>query len=524
MAGSISAFQNTLFLQPQALRFPNLNRATEDKVYSVAQKPQLGIEQKVAKGNADLKEISAFVRGVLADKSRLAKEVEGLSFDQRVYLHINLNQISSYIETHNKKVDANFLITLVHVILLVLTFGGFHYRDTLHIENFVSTLAELGATGNISITNGFDLPFVHLLSMSKEDRELVLERAGLLDKWNAFVGKYPKLLEKKPSVEVQSLLSPVTLEHLQKARSFEGTRLVLLLDKADFDKLSFLPICSMNKVDAEPILERAGLFHKWEAFMQEHPEILSTLSASHAASVASLSLGALQQVADFAKTPLIALCKPKGGEQDLVARFGEVDSSKLNHIDAKGNILFRENFTYLPGEWPLPTIGVSPFVSKAMVEHLMRDKKDMALGVKYCPGDAITNMEGALHTFVTPVCPISMTGDYQWVGRLQGKPFGNNHVRPVILSAAIHPDFERDNVMMPLVRLQERAIVGAPLSEEAIPSADQKKDPTFREGYEEKLLKHMVYHLSAAHKLPAISEIKQGQVMDLSAPKTISKG
>ena len=43
---------------------------------------------------------------------------------------------------------------------------------------------------------------------------------------------------------------------------------------------------------------------------------------------------------------------------------------------------------------------------------------------------------------------------------LQGKPFGKNQVRKVILSAAIHPDFEEDTVIMPLVRIKRNPVIG----------------------------------------------------------------
>jgi len=190
-----------------------------------------------------------------------------------------------------------------------------------------------------------------------------------------------------------------------------------------------------------------------------------------------------------------------------------IDSSKLEQLSGEKTVVCREDFFDLTLKFPPPLIGKSDFISKAMVEHLMRHKKNSALGVKYIPGDQITNMEGALHTFVTPVLTIMMTGDYQWAGHLQGEPFGNNRVRKVILSAAIHPDFEYDTVIMPLVKVQPQAVIGESLSQDDIPTAALKRDSDFRAKYEEKLLKHMIYHLSPSHRKPARYEIFPDQIM-----------
>lgn len=197
-----------------------------------------------------------------------------------------------------------------------------------------------------------------------------------------------------------------------------------------------------------------------------------------------------------------------------VTIFQNIDSSVLEQLSGEKTVLCREDFFDLAEKFPPPLIGKSDFVSKVMVEHLMRHKKNSALGVKYVPGDQITNMEGALHTFVTPIFSILMTGDYKWVGHLQGEPFGNNQVRKVILSAAIHPDFEYDTVIMPLVKVQRQAVIGESLNMDDIPSATSKRDSNFRARYEEKLLKHMIYHLSLTHRLPALNEIFPDQIMN----------
>lgn len=206
------------------------------------------------------------------------------------------------------------------------------------------------------------------------------------------------------------------------------------------------------------------------------------------------------------------MCDANSFEQDC---FQSIDSSKIESLPVKQRILRREDFFSLAANFPPPLIAKSDFISREMVEHLMRHKKDSALGVKYVVGDEITNMEGALHTFVTPVCRIMMTGDFRWVGHLQGEAFGNNQVRQVILSAAIHPDFENDTVIMPLVKVQEHAVIGEPTDLKEIPSALLKENHDFRARYEDKLLKHMIYHLSSSHQLQALNAISPQQIMEV---------
>ena len=197
----------------------------------------------------------------------------------------------------------------------------------------------------------------------------------------------------------------------------------------------------------------------------------------------------------------------------LVPRFRKVfqniNSTQLLQLVSNHTIAHREDFLKSNFNTPPPFIGKSSFVSRQMVEHLMRDKKNLALGVKYQPGDKITNMEGALHTFVTPLCHILMTGDYLWKGQAVGKNFGNNKVRPVILSAAINPNFETKSVMMPLVSVCEKSIEGKPFDLTEIPPCSSKD-----EIYESNLQKLMIYHLSPDHRLPALCEIAPRQILN----------
>jgi len=190
--------------------------------------------------------------------------------------------------------------------------------------------------------------------------------------------------------------------------------------------------------------------------------------------------------------------------------FSVIDSSKTIEVQASNRLKIRADF--LEANLPNPPlfIGKSPFVSTEMVEHLMRNKKDLALGIKYAPGDKITNMEGALHTFIAPVGPILMSGDFRWEGVTVGKAFEANVVRPMILSATIQPDFELETVIIPIVKMGEVAVEGVPLSDEEMNHllhTVDRSNPEERAAYDEQLRKHMIYHLTQDHRLPASSEM-----------------
>ena len=70
-------------------------------------------------------------------------------------------------------------------------------------------------------------------------------------------------------------------------------------------------------------------------------------------------------------------------------------------------------------------------------------------------------MEGALHTFVTPISKVLMFGDYQYqaghgVIRFAGID-GRQTAREVLLSAAVQMDFENDEVMLAFCKCGEGA-------------------------------------------------------------------
>ncbi|TVY83970.1 hypothetical protein LSUE1_G002980 [Lachnellula suecica] len=169
-----------------------------------------------------------------------------------------------------------------------------------------------------------------------------------------------------------------------------------------------------------------------------------------------------------------------------------------------------------------PLISASEFVPRNLIVHLMRNKKDSALAIKFVPNrkyadgrsDEVTNMEGAIHTFVTPVVPAVMVGDYAYNYGHGVVKFGNEkgkrEVRNVVFSASVQMDFEFGNVMLKLSRLQGTAVHGQDYvinDEWDILSAVEKQDQRLRLHYDDRLRKHMVYHLTKAHLLPARSEI-----------------
>lgn len=146
----------------------------------------------------------------------------------------------------------------------------------------------------------------------------------------------------------------------------------------------------------------------------------------------------------------------------------------------------------------------------------MRRKKNGALGVKFVPGikDVITNMEGALHTFVTPVVEAVMHGDYRYLGGHRMVGFedvgGRQQARKVVVSAAVQMDFEYRNVMMAVCRLGEGEVEGKEFGAGWEVLGDQEKWVEGRRGeYDDELRRHMIAHLTASKCLPSLQDVRE---------------
>ncbi|KAI5478407.1 hypothetical protein MNV49_005156 [Pseudohyphozyma bogoriensis] len=167
---------------------------------------------------------------------------------------------------------------------------------------------------------------------------------------------------------------------------------------------------------------------------------------------------------------------------------------------------------------PGPVLAMSPFLPGGvdMAEHLMTNKRDVAIGAKFVGGkdSIITNMEGAAHTFLCALVPIKMHGDYGFRRFHSVPPFPSSPSAPyklcrhVLLSTTIHPDFEQNNVFVPLLALSEDEVQGADVGLEfAIAKPEEKWDERKRKGYEDKLRKHLIYHLTSVRSLPSSTSV-----------------
>lgn len=164
---------------------------------------------------------------------------------------------------------------------------------------------------------------------------------------------------------------------------------------------------------------------------------------------------------------------------------------------------------------PPPWISHSHFVPANMVTHLMRNKKDSALGVKFIrrehKPEQISNMEGALHTFVTPVADVTIHGDYQWkaghsihqFGSVNGYQLG----RRVLLSALVQQDFEDEQVMLKVARLEDYEFTGIPNCPRVLDVATKQLNAK-RQEYDHQLRRYLVYHLTASHRLPTRAAVR----------------
>jgi hypothetical protein len=219
---------------------------------------------------------------------------------------------------------------------------------------------------------------------------------------------------------------------------------------------------------------------------------------------------------ELSSTPFVAL-KHFNPPLEVSSAFYTVHSNELISFEGISHrVDFIEKFKQ--GKWEIQPVIISQseFVPKAMTEHLMTNKKDSALGVKYKKGDKITNMEGALHTFVTPICPVTMLGDYIYKERHSIMLLNKNQGRKVILSAAIQPDFElsgNDEVIMKIVEIKQQPIIGQILPSDFQPlwnqsNGDQEVFEKKFKWYEESLQKHLIYFLTRKHRLSALHEVQ----------------
>jgi hypothetical protein len=153
----------------------------------------------------------------------------------------------------------------------------------------------------------------------------------------------------------------------------------------------------------------------------------------------------------------------------------------------------------------------------------MAHKKTAAIGVKYEQGDAITNMEAALHSFVTPFVPILMHGDYAFKTGHSIAGFGvdekdNQRARSVILSALVQPDFENREVMFDFARLAGHRIEGASLRPDfQVLSAAAKASKEARDEYDRSLKRHAIYHLMAKQHFPSAQEASKQHCLDIQS-------
>lgn len=194
---------------------------------------------------------------------------------------------------------------------------------------------------------------------------------------------------------------------------------------------------------------------------------------------------------------------------------GRSDVLITTNVPAKSDL--RKWYLNNSSSVPPPCISSSEFVPQAMIEHLMRNKKSSALGVKFeahrLPPDQVTNMEGAMHTFVTPLVQAYIRGDYTYYGghgMARFPPISNmQQARAVIISAQIQPDFEGPDVLLALAALKETSLIASPLPDNfVIPEVVVKQVALERAAYDISLKRHMVGHLTQEARLPSIHEVK----------------
>ncbi|GAA5981003.1 hypothetical protein JCM11641_001427 [Rhodosporidiobolus odoratus] len=162
---------------------------------------------------------------------------------------------------------------------------------------------------------------------------------------------------------------------------------------------------------------------------------------------------------------------------------------------------------------PPPVVSRSAWIPDALVAHLMANKRDSAIASKYRKGTSITNMEAALHSFVTALAKVTQCADYAWQGGHSAAPLGTTSSgrdrlgRRVVLSTSLHCDFERDEVAELFFAVEEQTVLGVDVLAAGtlrVPGVQEKNDDAFRLAYDCALKRHAVFHLLPLHSLPSI--------------------
>lgn len=159
---------------------------------------------------------------------------------------------------------------------------------------------------------------------------------------------------------------------------------------------------------------------------------------------------------------------------------------------------------------PAPLIAVSRAVPEPLVTHLLDGKQDSKAGAKWARGDRISNMEGAWHTLVVPLAfPVWVNGQLGFEdGKHVVRAMPPSHAPLVVLSALVNPDFEFDNVMYAMIRVDEHAVTGKPL-----PAGWTPPEPAqICAETELQLKQHFVYHFCDEGRLPAKADVNPAQV------------
>ncbi|KAK4052408.1 hypothetical protein OIV83_002210 [Microbotryomycetes sp. JL201] len=203
------------------------------------------------------------------------------------------------------------------------------------------------------------------------------------------------------------------------------------------------------------------------------------------------------------RTPVVHLLPSLDAPCNVVTTLEGLPVKNAHHT--------RQHFLHEGSMSPV-VIAASPSIPFALVEHLLRNKRDSAIAFKWIPGSQITNMEGMLHTFVTAFARIKVVGDYAFNGRhdvqlYEDEP-GKLCTRSRVLSTQIQPDFEDDKVAFAFCRIGKDVVVGECLrDDEQIPSRNTKQDDEARAAWDDRLRRHMIHALMPNQQLPSVDEI-----------------
>ena len=220
---------------------------------------------------------------------------------------------------------------------------------------------------------------------------------------------------------------------------------------------------------------------------------------------------------------------------EVPAGLQDVDSSARTVVPGAPSDLFVTREYFLEhGDPDAKVAGVAASFVPLEVVKTVGTLDDASVGFTYLaaaergdqatPPTRITNMEALFRCFMTRIARIKMGADVLYQGEI--RPLGGGQCRSVLLSDQVHPDFEisfsggnAQGIFYDLAALSPHEVIGESIPPDfKWPTEEEKAHMTPEQisEYNQRLLRHLVYHLFPNGVRPSENAIDPAEVHILS--------